>query len=88
MVADILENIGEGVEKVVTPVHDALDPDNEKGSSLAYYLGGTVVVLVLLFFVFKDKLSKPVVRYRRYRYAKKSGNYAQYRSMYAKRRKR
>lgn len=89
MVADILENIGEGVEKVVTPVHNALDPKDTKGDSLAYYLGGTVVVFAVLVYAFRKKLfPKQVLRYRRYRYARKTGNYSQYRSMYSKRRKK
>lgn len=77
MVADILEKVGEGVEKVVTPVHDALDPDNDKGNSLPYYLGGTVVVLLALVFLFKDKIfKKTVIRYRKARTRARSMYYA------------
>lgn len=69
MVAEILEKIGGGIEQVVTPVHDALDPEDKTAGSTAYYLGGTVVILVALFFLFKKKLTPTKIRYR-YRKAK------------------
>lgn len=64
MVAEILEKIGDGVEQVVAPVHDALDPEDTTAGSKAYYLGGTVVLLVALFFIFKKKLLPTKIRYR------------------------
>jgi p-aminobenzoyl-glutamate transporter AbgT len=69
MVAKFLESIGKGLEKVVTPIHDKLDPENETGDSTAYYLGGTTVVLLVVLYLLKDKLIKPKVKIR-YRKAK------------------
>jgi p-aminobenzoyl-glutamate transporter AbgT len=81
MVAKFLESIGKGIEKVVTPIHDKLDPKNETGDSIAYYLGGTTVVLLVTLYLLKDKIVKPKIKVR-YRKAKTAA-----RRMYSRKKK-
>lgn len=68
----VIASLGDALMSVVQPVHDALDPDGEnEENKLAYYVGGTTLILVALFFAFRKKLSPTKIKYR----VRKARNY-------------
>lgn len=59
-----MESIGDGVSKLLEPIAKMFNKDGKVENPLAYAVGFTVVILVVLFFVFRKKLTPTKIRYR------------------------
>lgn len=64
-IGGVIASLGDALMAVVEPIHNALDPKGEnEDNKLAYYVGGTTVILVLLFVLFRKKLTPTKIKYR------------------------
>jgi len=62
---EMIAKIGEFFYKIFKSIQDSIDPEGKGG--VPFLIALAVLLPVLLIFVFKKQLMKPVIRYRRKR---------------------